>query len=346
MLGPIFMRELVTVPRRAGHYAARAALLGLLGILGVTAWQATVGFTRDATLGETARFGLLLFQIVAFVQLLLLIFFAALSAASAVSQEKDRRTFVLLLLTDMRDYEIVLGKLLGACCRSRSCSSSASRSWRCCCCSAASTRSRWCRRRLVLAGDGGRGRVARRAGRPVARADVPGAGPVGAVPRPVPVPDAGGRGGRAAVSRRRRTGRRCRRGSTRSLAMQTVLDPPAGRVGRARRRPTGSRWSCSAGASCSTASASGSCGSGTRAASRSCSGRAPADGPRGELTPEELKKFRAKAHAAPGTVRQVWANPILWREIRTLAYGRRPLLVKLAFGVVLALILYFAVERR
>jgi len=31
-----------------------------------------------------------------------------------VSQEKDRRTFVLLLLTDMRDYEIVLGKLLGA----------------------------------------------------------------------------------------------------------------------------------------------------------------------------------------------------------------------------------------
>ena len=34
----------------------------------------------------------------------------------------------------------------------------------------------------------------------------------------------------------------------------------------------------------------------------------------------------------------MWANPILWREIRTLAYGRRPLLVKLAFGIVLALI--------
>src|SRR5262245_24248540 len=108
------MRELVTVPRRAGHYASRAALVGLLGILGITAWQATVGFTRDATLGETAAFGLLLFQIVAFVQLLLTLFFATLSAASAVSQEKDRRTFLLLLLTDMRDYEIVLGKLLGA----------------------------------------------------------------------------------------------------------------------------------------------------------------------------------------------------------------------------------------
>ena len=28
----------------------------------------------------------------------------------------------------------------------------------------------------------------------------------------------------------------------------------------------------------------------------------------------------------------MWANPILWREIRTLAYGRRPLLVKVAYG--------------
>src|SRR5690348_17996467 len=36
------------------------------------------------------------------------------SAASTVSQEKDRRTFVLLLLTDMSDYEIVLGKMLGS----------------------------------------------------------------------------------------------------------------------------------------------------------------------------------------------------------------------------------------
>jgi ABC-type transport system involved in multi-copper enzyme maturation permease subunit len=57
----------------------------------------------------------------------------------------------------------------------------------------------------------------------------------------------------------------------------------------------------------------------------------------------ELEK-RAKAHAAPGQVREVWPNPVLWREIRTLAYGRRPLLVKFAFGIVLALILYFAVS--
>jgi hypothetical protein len=57
---------------------------------------------------------------------------------------------------------------------------------------------------------------------------------------------------------------------------------------------------------------------------------------------DDSPEVRAKAHAAPGPVRQVWANPILWREIRTLAYGRRPLLVKIAYGVVIALVCYFA----
>jgi ABC-type transport system involved in multi-copper enzyme maturation permease subunit len=114
LLGAIFDREWLTVPRRARHYAVRVAYLGLLWVLGLTAWQATVGWGRTATLGETARFGLLLFQIFAYVQLTLCLFFAAWSAAVAVTQEKDRRTFVLLLLTDLRRHEIVLGKLFGS----------------------------------------------------------------------------------------------------------------------------------------------------------------------------------------------------------------------------------------
>jgi hypothetical protein len=57
---------------------------------------------------------------------------------------------------------------------------------------------------------------------------------------------------------------------------------------------------------------------------------------------DDKPELRAKAHAAPGPVRQVWANPVLWREIRTFAYGRRPLLVKVAYGIVAALICYYA----
>ena len=51
-------------------------------------------------------------------------------------------------------------------------------------------------------------------------------------------------------------------------------------------------------------------------------------------------ELRAEAHAAPGAVRHVGDNPILWREIFTRAYGRRPLLVKLAYFLVLGLICY------
>jgi ABC-type transport system involved in multi-copper enzyme maturation permease subunit len=92
----------------------RVSYLGALWIIGVTAWLATGGWMRTATLGESARFGPLLFQVLTYVELALFLFFSALSAASAIALEKDRRTFILLLLTDLRDDEIVLGKLLGS----------------------------------------------------------------------------------------------------------------------------------------------------------------------------------------------------------------------------------------
>jgi ABC-type Na+ efflux pump permease subunit len=340
LLGPIFSRELVTVPRRSGHYGSRAAAVGLLAILGITTWQATIGFAREGTLGETAAFGLLLFQIVAFVQLLLTLFFAALSAASAVSQEKDRRTFVLLLITDMRDYEIVLGKLLGAL--------------------------------LPIS-------IQLLATAPVLMMFLllGGIDPEQVIQALLVLAAAavasGSLGGLIALWRER---------TFQALALSVIflvlyicLTQAIGVVGpmispaidwatvqawvdpftamRTVLEPPAAGWT----------------------------GLAPAYGfvlvmlgwfallngigiwklrkwnPSGEPimqreSPEdavaddeaiEMEK-RAKAHAAPGKVRQVWANPILWREVRTLAYGRRPLLVKLAFGAVLALILYFAVS--
>src|SRR5262249_34278175 len=45
-------------------------------------------------------------------QLTLILFFAPLFTAASVAHEKDRRTFVLLMMTDLSDLEIVLGKLL------------------------------------------------------------------------------------------------------------------------------------------------------------------------------------------------------------------------------------------
>jgi ABC-type Na+ efflux pump permease subunit len=114
LLGPIFNREFLTVPRRGLHYVYRTAYLGLLWVLCLTAYQALVGWTHAASLAGTARFGRILFEGLTFIQMVLLLFFSSLSAAVAVAREKDRRTFVLLLITDLRDYEIVVGKVLGS----------------------------------------------------------------------------------------------------------------------------------------------------------------------------------------------------------------------------------------
>ncbi|MBA4067347.1 MAG: hypothetical protein C0501_27285 [Isosphaera sp.] len=341
MLGPIFQRELVTVPRRAGHYAGRAAAVGLLAILGITTWQATVGFARDATLGEAAAVGLLLFQIVAFVQLLLTVFFAAVSAAGAVSQEKDRRTFVLLLLTDMRDYEIVLGKLLGALLPILVMLLATAPVLSLLLLLGGIDPEQVVQAVLVLAAAAAAagslgGLIAlwrERTFQAVALSVLflvlyvcltQGLGAVG----PLLAPGADLFRVQAYLDP--------------FVTMQTVLAPPA------------DGWGGLAPAYGFVLVMLGWCAvlngigiwklrqwnpSGEPIMQREGPGTAAAADPDESV---ELEK-RAKAHAAPGKLREVWQNPVLWREVRTLAYGRRPLLVKLAFGVVLALILYSAV---
>jgi ABC-type Na+ efflux pump permease subunit len=341
VLGPIFTRELVTVPRRSNHYATRMAMIASFGVLSATTWQATVGFTREPTLGESARFGLLLFQIVIFVELLLLIFFAALSAASAVAQEKDRRTFILLLITDMRDYEIVLGKLVGSLLP------------------------------IVLF-----------LGVSVPLLSIllilGGIDPhqliQAAVVLLMTACTAGSLGGLIALWRERTFQSLALSvilialylGGTRGLiavgstyaghlpwdvihtcldpfvAMQAVLDsPPGGYTGI----PLPYAFALTMLGLCALMNGFGIWK--LRAWNPSGEPIMQREGPQADpeenMTPEELKDYRSKAHAAPGAVRDVWENPILWREIRTMAYGRRPLLIKFAFGVVLALLVWFAV---
>ncbi len=332
VLGPIFYREVVTVPRRDSHYLARFGILMLLWVLGLTAWQATVGFDRNPTLGEAARFGLLLFQIITFLLLTLLLFFSALSAASAVSQEKDRRTLILLLLTDMRDSEIVLGKLLGSLLPIL----------------LLLLTTVPVLVLLLLLGGISAEQVFQATLLLLATSVA-----------------AGSLGGLVALWRER---------TFQSLALSVLflvfylLLAQGVSLLETSRNPTGTdlrAWIEPFSALQSVLEPP-----------REASGLAPVYGfallmllwtillnglgvyklrrwnPSGEpiqqreqLTEEEIEKIdRAKAHAAPGKVRDVWRNPILWREIRTLAYGRKPLMVKLAYGVVLTLIGWYAVS--
>jgi ABC-type transport system involved in multi-copper enzyme maturation permease subunit len=112
--GPLFIREAVTAPRRARLYVARAAYVGVLLILMATAWQVLAGTQEVRNLGDLARFGAIVFQILGPLQLAVVMFFSALSAASAVAAEKDRQTLVLLLLTNLSNVELVVGKLMAS----------------------------------------------------------------------------------------------------------------------------------------------------------------------------------------------------------------------------------------
>jgi ABC-type transport system involved in multi-copper enzyme maturation permease subunit len=322
----------------------RAAYLGGLWILGLTAWQATVGWSRTATLGDTARFNVILFQLLTLkVQLPLLLFFAALSAASTITQEKDRRTFVLLLLTDLRNYEIVLGKLLGSLLNIG----------------------------LFLAGTvpflalllllGG---VApHQVGQAILVLAMAGlaAGSLGTLvalwrDKTFPalaltalflvlylcliralgvLPELIGLISSSSEIQHWNM-ERVQQWLDPFLALQSVLDPGE-----------------TVGLSIAPAY-------GFSLAMLLLSVLLNAWGiwklrvwnPSGEPiiqreTPEGAEaeeKDRAKAHAAPGIARGVWANPILWREMRTRAYGRRPLMVKTAYAIVLGLVCYYALS--
>ena len=174
----------------------------------------------------------------------------------------------------------------------------------------------------------------------MARPHVPVAGPDGAVPGALPVP--GARPGRAAAADPPLSAADAcstgRSGSIRSCALQSVQDPtgcskpglpPAYGFAlvmlRSQRR-------------CSTwLGRAAVCACGTPAASRSCSASSREDIE--DKDERAGRDARAGSASTPrrGRSRTVGANPILWREIFTRAYGRRPLLVKTAYFVVLAL---------
>jgi ABC-type transport system involved in multi-copper enzyme maturation permease subunit len=112
VIGPVFAREAVIAPRRASFYAARTLFVAALFALTLTSWQLLIGSQQIENPGDLAWFGATAFQILAPLQLAVAMPFSALLVASAVALEKDRKTLDLLLLTNLSNVELVLGKLL------------------------------------------------------------------------------------------------------------------------------------------------------------------------------------------------------------------------------------------
>ncbi len=113
-IGPIFSREAVVTPRRSRHFIVRTIYGLSLLILLCTAWLLITNTQDIRNAGDMARFGSIMFQILAPIQLALLMFLAAIQAASNIAIEKDKETLILLLMSRMTNSELVLGKLFSS----------------------------------------------------------------------------------------------------------------------------------------------------------------------------------------------------------------------------------------
>ncbi len=110
MLGPVFYREATVAPKRLKTYLARAIYLLALFVLLATGYLVLAGTRTLTSASDLARFGSSMFGLLAPLQLIVLASLAAVGAASNVAQEKDRRTLLLLLMTRLSGVEIVIGK--------------------------------------------------------------------------------------------------------------------------------------------------------------------------------------------------------------------------------------------
>jgi len=64
-IGPVFTREAAVVPRRKRHFVTRGVYTLSLLLLTFTAWLVLTGTQRILNIGDMARFGAALFQILA-----------------------------------------------------------------------------------------------------------------------------------------------------------------------------------------------------------------------------------------------------------------------------------------
>jgi ABC-type transport system involved in multi-copper enzyme maturation permease subunit len=92
----------------------RSGFVAGLLVLFYSIRQATIGFQDVQFAGDVASFSNLSFQVFSLLQLTLGMFFATLFTAANIAQEKDRQTLILLLMTDMKNHELALGKLLAS----------------------------------------------------------------------------------------------------------------------------------------------------------------------------------------------------------------------------------------
>jgi ABC-type transport system involved in multi-copper enzyme maturation permease subunit len=115
LFGPVFSYEVMRVGRRTSTFVFRWIYIGLIvGLLALLyfSWSHSVERYGDRVPPvRLAEFATLYFEVVAVIQFVVVILLTPGYVAGTISNEKERQTLEFLLATDLRNREIVFGKL-------------------------------------------------------------------------------------------------------------------------------------------------------------------------------------------------------------------------------------------
>jgi ABC-type transport system involved in multi-copper enzyme maturation permease subunit len=110
-LGPVFVYEWITASRRWQMYAVRSLFVAALLASLIVVWWGRAAGRGSLTIQGLAELGQKFFVAIVGTQLAVVMLAAPASAAATICLDKSRGTLAHMLMTDLSDAEIVLGKL-------------------------------------------------------------------------------------------------------------------------------------------------------------------------------------------------------------------------------------------
>lgn len=110
-LGPVFALEWLTTTRRWQVYAGRALFVGTLLIALSSVWVAHASGRGTLSIQDLASIGQAFYGAIVFTQLTLVLLAAPAATAGAICQDKVQGNLAQLLVTELSNTEVVLGKL-------------------------------------------------------------------------------------------------------------------------------------------------------------------------------------------------------------------------------------------
>jgi ABC-type transport system involved in multi-copper enzyme maturation permease subunit len=111
--GPVFVIEMRAAARRWQTYALRAGFVAALLAAFFVVWWVETRFENSVSVRDLARVGERFYYGLIGTQLALLLLAAPAATAGAISEDRARGGLLHMLVTDLTDAEIVLGKLFG-----------------------------------------------------------------------------------------------------------------------------------------------------------------------------------------------------------------------------------------